>query len=227
MRALLLAAGYGTRLRPITDFVPKCLVPIKGKPLLQIWLENLTDAGIGPFLVNTHYLSEQVFSFVHQSKFSSMITLSYEPILLGTGGTMLYNHTFFENEDGLLIHADNYCLTDFKKFIEFHQNRPSGCVMTLMSFKTLQPNACGILEVDENNILVKFHEKVSNPPGNLANGAVYIMTPEVIKWMIQNKATDITRDVIPNFIGRIFTFENTNIHIDIGSTSEFARAQNI
>ena len=52
MRAMLLAAGLGTRLQPITDTIPKCLVPINGKPLLQIWLERLTKAGIGPFLIN-------------------------------------------------------------------------------------------------------------------------------------------------------------------------------
>ena len=60
MRALLLAAGLGTRLRPLTDTMPKCLVPIKGRPLLSIWLERLTQAGIGPFLINTHYLANQV-----------------------------------------------------------------------------------------------------------------------------------------------------------------------
>ncbi len=56
MRALLLAAGLGTRLRPITDKIPKCLVPIQGKPLLEIWLDKLYEAGVQEFLVNTHYL---------------------------------------------------------------------------------------------------------------------------------------------------------------------------
>jgi len=64
MRALLLAAGLGTRLRPLTDTVPKCLVPIKGQPLLGIWLDRLSKAGIGPFLINTHYLAEQVADFI-------------------------------------------------------------------------------------------------------------------------------------------------------------------
>mgnify|MGYP003956646267 CR=1 FL=1 len=64
MRAMLLAAGLGTRLQPITDKIPKCLVPIKGKPLLQIWLERLAQVGIGPFLINTHYLAEQVEAFI-------------------------------------------------------------------------------------------------------------------------------------------------------------------
>ena len=63
MKVILLAAGFGTRLRPITNEIPKCLVPIKGKPLLQIWLENLTKAGLNSFLINTHYLHLEVQKF--------------------------------------------------------------------------------------------------------------------------------------------------------------------
>ena len=67
MKALLLSAGLGTRLRPITNYVPKCLVPINGKPLLEYWLDNLSKAGIKEFLINISYLSEQVKQFVEKS----------------------------------------------------------------------------------------------------------------------------------------------------------------
>ena len=66
MRAILLAAGLGTRLRPITDKIPKCLVPINGKPLIDYWLEQLTKAGIEKFLINTHYLHEKV-EFIYRA----------------------------------------------------------------------------------------------------------------------------------------------------------------
>ena len=68
MRAILLAAGLGTRLRPITDTIPKCLVPINGKPLIDYWLEQLTKAGIEKFLINTHYLHEQVESYIEPKR---------------------------------------------------------------------------------------------------------------------------------------------------------------
>ena len=67
MKALLLAAGFGTRLRPITDSIPKCLVDINGRPLLEIWIELLVNAGVNDILVNTHYLSDQVNFFVNNS----------------------------------------------------------------------------------------------------------------------------------------------------------------
>ncbi len=82
MKALLLAAGLGTRLRPITNIIPKCLVPINGKPLLEIWLETLTKAGVKEFLINTHYLHEKVEAFVYDSKYKNVVTLVYEKIYL-------------------------------------------------------------------------------------------------------------------------------------------------
>ena len=94
MKAILLAAGLGTRLRPITDTTPKCLVPIGSKPLLQIWLERLSEAGIGPFLINTHYLADQVKTFVEESAFRKKITLVHENHLLGTAGTLIENLDF-------------------------------------------------------------------------------------------------------------------------------------
>ena len=124
MRALLLCAGLGIRLRPITNNIPKCLVPINGAPLLQIWLERLTAAGIGPFLVNTHYLADKVNKFVEASLFRKKIQVTFENHLLGTAGTLIRNLDFFQGEDGLLIHADNYCLADFTAFLRAHNNRP-------------------------------------------------------------------------------------------------------
>jgi mannose-1-phosphate guanylyltransferase len=123
MRAILLAAGFGTRL-PLTNTMPKCLVPIHGQPLLGIWLERLTQAGIGPFLVNTHYLADQVEQFIAASPYRDQVTLVHESTLLGTAGTLMANLDFFQGEDGLLIHADNYCLADFREFMEAHRQRP-------------------------------------------------------------------------------------------------------
>ena len=120
MRALLLAAGLGTRLRPLTNVTPKCLVRIKGKPLLEIWLDRLAEAGVGPFLVNTHHLAPQVERFVKTSHYCDQVALVHEPVLRGTAGTLIANIPFFCRQDGLLIHSDNYCLADIRAFIGAH-----------------------------------------------------------------------------------------------------------
>jgi len=226
MRAILLAAGLGTRLRPLTDTIPKCLVPIKGRALLGVWLDRLSQVGVGPFLINTHYLPEQVQAFVASSPYRDKITLSHEKELLGTAGTLIANLQFFEGKDGILIHADNYCLTDFEGFIQAHSKRPSCCLMTMMTFRSDNPQSCGIVELDGRGIVMGFHEKIENPPGNLANGAVYLLSAELLKLLDTklNSVTDFSTQVLQHLIGRIYTYESREFFIDIGTPEAYRRA---
>jgi mannose-1-phosphate guanylyltransferase len=172
MRALLLAAGLGSRLRPLTDNTPKCLVSINGTKLLDIWLSLLFGGGIQRVLINTHHLAEQVYAHVRNSQFSERIDLVHEAELLGTGGTVLANESFFQREAGLIAHADNLTLLDVAAFIGCHERRPAGVEITMMTFETDAPKSCGIVELDDRGLVMGFHEKVPNPPGTLANGAV-------------------------------------------------------
>ena len=96
-RALLLSGGLGTRLRPLTDTTPKCLIPIKGKPVLEYWLDMLLNAGVQRVLVNTHYLPEQVREYCAASRWSDQIDLVHEDQLLGTAGTLRANHKYFRD----------------------------------------------------------------------------------------------------------------------------------
>lgn len=225
MKTLLLAAGFGTRLRPLTDTMPKCLVPIHGRPLLDIWLERLTDAGCGPFLVNTHYLANQVDQFLSGSRHAGRVTVAHEAELLGTAATLRANAGFFDGEDGLLIHADNYCLGDFGAFIDAHRNRPRECLMTMMTFRTDTPSSCGIVSLDEHNVVTRFEEKQANPSGNLANGAVYLLSAELIERLgTEGRATDFSTEVIPTLMGRIQSFETHDTLIDIGTPRTYALA---
>ncbi len=229
MKAILLAAGFGTRLRPLTNTIPKCLVPIKGKPLLQIWLERLTGSGIGPFLINTHYLVEQVNAFIGSSLFRDKVTLVHENKLLGTAGTLIDNLDFFQGEEGMLIHADNYCLADFNAFVEAHLHRPPECVITMMTFRTDDPKNCGIVELDNRGVVFDFHEKVESPPGNLANGAVYILSTELLDSLSNelHSVTDFSTQVLHQFVGRIYTYETSEVFLDVGTRERYAKANKI
>ena len=226
MRALLLAAGLGTRLRPITDTTPKCLVPIHGQALLAIWLQRLAQAGIGPFLVNTHYLSGQVNAFVESSPYRQDILLVHERDLLGTAGTLLANLDFFAGTDGLLIHADNYCLADFSAFLQAHRSRPPECLMTMMTFRTDAPSSCGIVELDARGVVEGFHEKVANPPGNLANGAVYILSAELLRRLGSDlrSVTDFSTEVLSLLVGKIYSYDTAATFLDIGTPENYAKA---
>lgn len=226
--ALLLAAGYGTRLHPYTNEWPKCLMPVHGTPLLQYWLESVRQIGASKVLVNLHYLASKVEAFLMRPNFSEWVEFIYEPQLMGTAGTILANYSHFTNSTLLLVHADNYCQCDFSSFLHYHQTqRPKHCLMTMMTFDTLTPSSCGIVETDELGVVKAFYEKVVNPPGNRANGAVYLLEPEALKWLHDHpEAQDFSTQVLPSFLGRIATWHNDQVHIDIGTVESLTAAQN-
>jgi len=227
MRAILLAAGYGTRLRPLTDHLPKCLVPICEKPLLDYWLEMLTGAGVEKILVNTHYLPETVSNHIMNSPFTSKVTIVHEDTILGTAGTLLKNKAFFASEPVMLIHADNLSLFDVNSFIQAYEEREKGIDITMMTFTTDAPRTCGIVDLDQQGVVRGFYEKVENPPGNLANAAVYILSPAVIEFIasLGKEVIDFSTEILPNFIGRINTFHNGGYHRDIGTLESLEAAR--
>ncbi len=100
-----------------------------------------------------------------------------------------------------------------------HENRPTACEMTMMLFRTDDRTSCGVVELDERDVVVGFHEKVAHPPSNLANGAVYILEPELVNSLASREPVpkDFSTEVIPSYLGRIFTYENSVYHRDIGT----------
>jgi len=219
LRALLLAAGLGTRLRPITDRIPKCLVPIQGKPLLGYWLDRLVTNGIDRILINTHYLPALVRDYVLTTPWSERIDLVHEETLLGTGGTVLRNRAFFSDGAFLVAHADNLTRFDVRAFLKAHRDRPPGVEITMMTFDTDTPQTCGVVELDERGIVTAFHEKSATPPGRRANAAVYIFEPSIIDFLasLNKKVIDLSLEVIPGYLGRIHCFHNADYHRDIGT----------
>jgi mannose-1-phosphate guanylyltransferase len=225
LRALLLAGGCGTRLRPLTATVPKCLVPIAGRPLLGWWFDLLFEAGLDRAVVNTHYLPEAVRAFCAASRWAGQIDLVHEPILLGTAATLRTNASRFGGTM-LLVHADNLSCFSPAALIARHVARPAGCAATMMTFRTDAPSACGIVETDARGVLTGYHEKIADPPGNLANGAVFVLDAEILDWTREHPAAiDFCRDIVPMGIGRVSTFENTRYHRDIGTPQALQRAR--
>jgi len=227
MKALLLAAGLGTRLRPVTERVPKCLVPIRGKPLLGYWFDLLFPAGIEGAVVNTHHLPEAVRAYVAASAWRDRIRLVHEPQLLGTGGTVLAAREYLAGEAFLVIHADNLSRFDVPAFIDRHRARPAGTEITMMTFRTDVPRSCGIVALDDRGVVMELHEKVEHPPGDIANAAVYIFEPSVLGFLagLGGPFIDLSTQVLPRYLGRIFTYHNRDYHRDIGTPESLRCAQ--
>jgi mannose-1-phosphate guanylyltransferase len=227
MKALLLAAGKGTRLKPLTNYVPKCLVPIMNRPLLEIWLDLLDHDLITDVLVNTHHLADQVVKMIAESEHNKNITIVHEDKLLNTGGTIKANRKFFGSEPLMVIHADNLSLFDLNSFYSRFSNRPAGVEITMMTFVTDSPSSCGLVTLSNDGIVNAFVEKPKVAVTNLANAAVYIISSNVVDYIAELNCDqiDFSADVIPKYVGRINTFHNDLYHRDIGNRASLMQAQ--
>jgi len=177
--------------------------------------------------VNIHHHREMVVEFLSRKIFRPWVRVILEDELSGTAGTIRDNATHFRGCTTLVAHADNWSHCDLTAFIDFHFNqRPENVVISMMTFRTSSPQDCGIVEVDASGVVQKFYEKHVSPPGNLANGAVYILESEVIEWITMNPGVrDFSNDVVPRFLGRIAAWENSAIHRDIGFTEALLQSQ--
>ena len=231
IKAFLLSAGLGSRLRPLTDTIPKCLVKVGQQPVLGRWLTSLSDINCSSALINTHYLHQQVEDYIESTShmYNLEISSTYENNLLGTAGSLVKNIDFFDCDVGLLVHADNWMAEDLSHFLSAHQSRPSHCMMTMLTFHTNQPHTCGIVELDDQNVVTAFHEKSEEFVGNIANGAVYAFGSEFIDFVrnIKHNTFDFSLDIIPRLINKIYTY-NTNLpFVDIGSPPNLQHARSL
>lgn len=227
MRALLLAAGLGTRLRPLTDSMPKAMVDIAGRPLLDRWLQMLIEGGIERVLVNTHYLGSVISAYLQTSPWRDRVDLIDERVLLGTGGTLLANRKWFGPGPLLVTHGDNASDLDISAFTKAHAGRSAGMIATMALFRTDNPQSCGIVVMDKNNVIREFHEKRPNPPGNLANAAAFVFEPEIFGYLEETgkAAIDLSAEIIPNLVGQMQGFEIAGYHRDIGTPESLEMAR--
>jgi mannose-1-phosphate guanylyltransferase len=224
VKAFLLAAGLGTRLRPITDTLPKCLVQVGGRPLLDIWLDALAAAGVDEVLLNTHHLAELVQAHVSRRSGPPVVRLTHEPQLLGSAGTLRANRGFAEGEEMVLVaYADT--LTDFDLRLLVDAHRASGAPATLAVFRAPEPRQCGIVEVDDG-CMVGFVEKPADPPSDLANAGMYAFSPAVLDEIPDVPPIDIGFDLLPLLVGRAAVVPVGNKHVlDVGTPVALQRAR--
>lgn len=226
MKAILLAAGLGTRLRPITDEIPKCLVPINGKPLLAWWIELFEKHGITEFLINIHHLAEIVIDFISAYQGPINITYVLEPELLGSGGTLRFNSKFVADEKAFVIaYADNLTNYNLTSLINYHFSHELPFTMSL--FRTDIPKQKGIAVLDDENTIIDFVEKPVNPKSNLANAGIYVAEPEILEYIESNGFADIGFDLLPKLVNNMKGWETEDFLMDIGTHEHLKKANNI
>jgi mannose-1-phosphate guanylyltransferase len=228
MKAFLLVAGLGTRLRPLTEKIPKCLLPISGKPFLQLWLERLALAGVTEVLINTHWLHEQVEQFLHQwGDCPVKVIIFHEQTLLGSGGTLWANREWLDDKEPFyIIYGDNLTDVDLREMGSFHISH--GLPFTLGVFHAEHPERCGIAEVDEQGLVTGFVEKPEEPCSDLAAAGMYMADSRIFAYFPEQLAIgtpfDLGFHVLPKLIGSMKVFPINRV-IDIGTPASYELAR--
>lgn len=224
MKAFLLAAGKGTRLQPLTFHTPKCLVPVCGKPLIEYWFDIFEIYGIDEVLINTSHLSEKVRDYINSHSRGLRITLTYEEILLGSGGTLKKNRAFVEGEKTFFIfYADNLTNISLSKMLSFHGENKRD--FTLAVFKVPNPQECGIVEMDEHSTIISFKEKPEKPASNLAFAGIMLSTPRLMDYFPDGDVFDLGHDVLPRIAGHASGYVIEDYLLDIGTPEKLTQAE--
>ncbi len=224
MKAFLLAGGLGTRLRPLTDTTPKCLLPIQGIPLLQIWFALCRRYGIDDVLINVHAHGNSVRKFIEENEDGLKVNLSEETALLGSAGTIHANRDWVINESSFWVfYADVLTTASLRQMLAFHRSR--GQIATIGVYEVPDPSRCGIVQVDEDGIVRDFVEKPQAPAGNLAFSGLMLATPALLDEIPDSSPLDLGFHVLPQIVGRMAAYRITEFLIDIGTPETYRAAQ--
>jgi mannose-1-phosphate guanylyltransferase len=224
VKAFLLAAGVGSRLRPVTDTIPKCMVPIGGRPLLDIWLDAFAAAGVDEVLVNLHHLPDVVRHHVAARAGLPAVRVVFEPELLGSAGTLAANRQWVDGEEMFLAcYADD--LTDFDLRVLIDAHREHGAVATLTVFHSENPSAGGVVELDATGTVTGFCEKPGEPVSDLVNAGIYAFHPSLLAEIDGPPPTDIGYHLLPRLVGRARAMPVETYFRDIGTVEAYELAQ--
>jgi len=224
MKAFFLSAGKGTRLRPLTYHIPKCLIPINDRPLIDYWFELFERHGIDEILINTSHLSEKIKEYVEKQKKKIKIKLTYESTLLGSGGTIKKNWDFVENvEYFYIIYSDNLTNINLTKMLEFHKSRDTD--FTLALIKVPNPHECGVVEIGDDLKIISFQEKPENPPSDLAFAGIMISNKRLKEYFPEKDVFDLGFDVLPYLVESASGYIMDEYLLDIGTPEKLEKAR--
>lgn len=225
MKGFLLAAGHGTRLRPYTDNTPKCLLPIRGTPMLEIWLALCRRYGITDVLVNTHAHASAVKDFVGRWRDGVRVSVVEEQELHGSAGTLLANRDWVVGEHQFWVfYADVLTNANLATMLASHQ---TCSVATLGLYPVPDPQRCGIAALDADGTISSFVEKPATPRGNLAFAGLLLATPELLNSIPQKRGADIGFDVLPRLVRRMRGYCIPEFVLDIGTRENYESAQKL
>lgn len=230
MKAVIIAGGFGTRLRPLSCTRPKHLFPIGGKPLLDWTLERLAKNGTDEVVFAVNYLFQAFVKRYGESAYGMKLHYSREARPLGTGGCVKNAEKIIgHNEPFLLLNGDILSNVDYAKLYAEHKKNGATATMTL--HKVDDPTRYGVVELAQKNCIKRFVEKPERgrAPSNLINAGVYALSPEIFDYISDKKPISIEREVFPLLVqdNKLFGYESEGLWIDIGEPADYLKGNRL
>ena len=226
IKAMILSAGIGERLRPLTNKTPKAMIPIGGKPLLQHQIELLKGHGIRDFVINLHHLPDQIINYFRDgSQFGVSIAYTREPTILGTAGG-IKNAERLLSDPFLVIYADNLTNMDITSVIKFHRQHHGPVTLTV--YDSPSPETMGVVLTDGNDNIIGFLEKHPNPPTSEVSAGICIYDKAILRYIPPGVFYDQGKDLYPDLLRRGVLLKRFNPHAyvqDTGTKERYAKAQ--
>lgn len=227
MKALFLAGGLGTRLKPITNDLPKPMVPIMGKPLLERNIKNLKNHGVDEIVLSTCFKPHKIEKYFEDGrKIGVKISYISEDVPLGTAGA-IKNAQSFLDDTFLVFNADILSDIDISEMIRFHKEKRA--LATIAATRVDNPSAYGVIEHDEHGFITAFKEKPQphESSSNLINAGVYIFEPQLLDEIPSGRAVSVERETYPLLLQKGFkiaVYNRCSYWLDLGTPEKYLRA---
>ncbi len=234
MKAMIFAAGLGTRLKPYTQTMPKALVPVAGIPMIEILVKHLLKHGINDIIVNVHHFADQVIAFIEQHKnFGANIAISHEEeLLLDTGGGLKKAAWFFNDEKPFLVHnVDVISDVNYRKMLDFHTNEKAMATLAVCKRATSRyflfddtMQLCGWENTKTSEI--RMAQPAVYNPAKFAFSGIHIIDPSIFNYMDQGGRFSIVDTYLELAADHKITgFEhNPENWVDMGKPEELVKA---
>ncbi len=227
MKAMILAVGFGTRLRPLTNKVPKPMMPIMNRPILEHTIHLLSSNGIHDITVNLHHLPERIQEYFGDGKdFGVQLHWSHEPEILGTAGGIKKAQQWLDGESFLVINSDVVTDINLSKVISYH--KAEGSALTLVVREGDSPEQCDPIEVDEDDRIVHMvgasSKNIPDDTTRVLFTGIQVMEQEIFDRIPENKFYGTTTDVFPGMLEDalpMLVYWHTGYWKDIGTIQNY------
>ncbi len=224
MRAVVLVGGEGTRLRPLTETIPKPLLPLMDRPSLDHVLDHLTRHGVHEVVLSSPYLESTFHGFI-QARSDPTITWITERQPLGTGGAIVHAMEHLGDEPFFALNGDILTDLDLSAMAAFHRERAADATIALHHVEDAR--AFGLVATEPNGRVVEFREKPEEPVPGDVNAGTYVLEPEALAEWMGSGNVSIERSIFPKLIDagrRVFGFVTDAYWIDLGTPQTYLRA---